>query len=172
LTSIVRRVIASAALVAVPFAAALSVATATPAAATTVKPKAAPVATEVLEAKAIELTNQQRVANGCKALRTDAKLTAAARAHSADMVKQGFFSHTGSDGSDFVKREVRAGYTTGASAENIAWGYPTAEAVVTGWMNSPGHRTNILNCTSVAVGVGVVRKADGKVYWTQDFGRV
>ena len=169
MTSIFRRTVAAAALVAVPLVTAAAFAA--PAEAKTVRPKPAPVATGVLEAKAIELTNAQRVANGCKAMRTDAKLTAAARAHSTDMVNGNFFSHTGSDGSSFVQREGKAGYTTGASAENIAWGYPTAEAVVTGWMNSAGHRANILNCSSLAVGVGVVRKADGTVYWTQDFGR-
>ena len=63
-------------------------------------------------------------------------------------------------------------YTTGASAENIAWGYRTAKDVVDGWINSPGHRANIVNCTSIAVGVGLAYKSDGTPYWTQDFGRV
>jgi type VII secretion-associated serine protease mycosin len=123
------------------------------------------------EAQVVTLTNTQRAANGCGALRVDDRLTAAARAHSSDMATQGFFSHTGSDGSTFVDRLVRAGYT-GASAENIAWGYRTPQEVVTGWMNSAGHRANILNCTSVAVGVGLAVKADGTIYWTQDFGRI
>jgi len=123
-----------------------------------------------IEAQVIALTNQQRAANGCGALRTDTRLTTAARAHSTDMVTHNFFSHTGSDGSDFVTREARAGYSA-ASAENIAWGWSTAEIVVREWMNSPGHRANILNCGNVAVGVGLVKKADGTPYWTQDFGR-
>lgn len=127
--------------------------------------------TAVYEAQVVTLTNEQRAANGCGALRVDDRLTAAARAHSTDMVEKGFFSHTSSDGSDFVARATRAGYT-GASAENIAYGYPTAQEVVTGWMNSAGHRANILNCKSVAVGVGLVVKADGTAYWTQDFGRI
>jgi uncharacterized protein YkwD len=89
------------------------------------------------------------------------------------MVTKAFFSHTGSDGSDFVAREIGAGYpASGPSAENIAWGYRTPQEVVTGWMNSPGHRANILNCSSVAVGVGMIRAADGSPYWTQDFGRI
>jgi uncharacterized protein YkwD len=123
-----------------------------------------------IEDQVIALTNQQRAANGCAALRTDSRLTVAARAHSTDMVTHNFFSHTGSDGSDFVTREARAGYSA-ASAENIAWGWSTAEIVVREWMNSPGHRANILNCGNVAVGVGLVKKADGTPYWTQDFGR-
>jgi uncharacterized protein YkwD len=126
-----------------------------------------------LEASVINLTNAQRLANGCGAMHTDNRLTAAALAHSADMVTHNYFDHTGSDGSDFVAREVTAGYArNNAAAENIAWGYPTAQAVVAAWMASPGHRANILNCANVAVGVGLAKKADGTSYWTQDFGRV
>jgi uncharacterized protein YkwD len=124
-----------------------------------------------MEAQVITLTNQQRAANGCGALRADARLTAAARAHSTDMVTNNFFSHTGSNGSDFVAREKAAGYTA-ASAENIAWGQKTPEAVMDAWMNSAGHRANILNCGSVAVGVGLAYTAGGSAYWTQDFGRM
>jgi uncharacterized protein YkwD len=125
------------------------------------------------EAQVVTLTNAQRAANGCGALRADARLAVSARKHSADMVTKAFFSHTGSDGSDFVAREIGAGYpASGPSAENIAWGYRTPQEVVTGWMNSPGHRANILNCSSIAVGVGMIRAADGSPYWTQDFGRI
>ncbi|XVV11173.1 CAP domain-containing protein [Actinoplanes sp. CA-131856] len=160
----VRRAVVTAALIAVPtmfgapaFAAA----------------QAAPTTPAAYEAEVVKLTNAQRVKNGCKALRTDARLTTAARAHSTDMVKKNFFSHTGSDGSNFVTREVRAGYPrNGAAAENIAWGYRTPQQVVTGWMNSTGHRKNILNCANTAVGVGVAYTAGGAPYWTQDFGRV
>ncbi|GAA2350818.1 CAP domain-containing protein [Dactylosporangium salmoneum] len=140
---------------------------------------AAPVTTPAGDAKyaAIEndvvtLTNNFRQANGCGALRVDSRLVAAARAHSTDMVTNNFFDHAGSNGSSFVQREAAAGYTTGASAENIAWGYRTAQDVVNGWINSPGHRANMLNCSSVAVGVGLAYKTDGTPYWTQDFGRV
>jgi uncharacterized protein YkwD len=125
------------------------------------------------ENEVVALTNKQRTAKGCPALRIDARLVTAARAHSDDMVGAKFFSHTGSSGSSFVGREVQAGYPKrGASAENIAWGYRTPKDVVTGWMNSPGHRANILNCSSIAVGVGLVYTAGGAAYWTQDFGRV
>jgi len=133
-------------------------------------PTTPPVSSSAFESQVVTLTNAQRVANGCRALRVDDRLVGAARAHSTDMVVRKFFSHTGSDDSDFVARAVRAGYT-GASGENIAWGYRTPQAVVTGWMNSPGHRANILNCSSVATGVGVALESDGSPYWTQDFGR-
>ncbi len=135
-------------------------------------PTTKPVESGSLESEVVTLTNNYRTANGCGALRIDTRLVAAARAHSTDMVTKNFFSHTGSNGSTFVQREVAAGYTTGASAENIAWGYRSPQEVVNGWINSAGHRANILNCASVAVGVGVAYKADGTPYWTQDFGRV
>jgi uncharacterized protein YkwD len=151
---------------------------ATPPTTSTTRPTTVPTTAPVTDASAYEaqvvtLTNAQRGANGCGALRADARLTVAARKHSADMVTKAFFSHTGSNGSDFVAREIGAGYpAAGPSAENIAWGYRTPQEVVTGWMNSPGHRANILNCSSVAVGVGMIRAADGSPYWTQDFGRI
>ncbi|MEU0559453.1 CAP domain-containing protein [Dactylosporangium sp. NPDC006015] len=135
-------------------------------------PATKPVESSSLESEVVTLTNNYRKANGCGALRIDSRLVAAARNHSTDMVTNNFFSHTGSNGSTFVQREVAAGYTTGASAENIAWGYRSPQEVVTGWINSEGHRANILNCSSVAVGVGLAYKADGTPYWTQDFGRV
>jgi serine protease len=130
----------------------------------------APTGVAAYEAQVVALTNEQRTANGCGAARTDDRLTAAARAHSADMVAKNFFDHTGSDGSNFVTRATRAGYTA-ASGENIAYGYRTPQEVVTGWMNSSGHRANILNCQSIAIGVGLVTKTDGTPYWTQVFGR-
>lgn len=123
------------------------------------------------EAKVVKLTNDARVKNGCAAMRTEAKLTTAARAHSADMIAQNYFSHTGKNGSTFVTRTKAAGYLT-AIGENIAWGYRTPEAVVDAWLKSPGHRANILNCKAKAVGVGVATKADGTPYWTQIFGSV
>ncbi|MEV0129049.1 CAP domain-containing protein [Dactylosporangium sp. NPDC050688] len=146
--------------------------TKTPTTTPTTAPVTKPVESSSFETEVVTLTNNYRTANGCGALRIDSRLVAAARAHSTDMVTNNFFSHTGSNGSTFVQREAAAGYTTGASAENIAWGYRSPQEVVNGWINSAGHRANILNCASVAVGVGVAYKADGTPYWTQDFGRV
>ncbi|WP_238016761.1 CAP domain-containing protein [Dactylosporangium sp. AC04546] len=168
MTRFARRATIAAALLVAPLGLALS--TASGASAATAPPTAAAAAK--LETQVVTLTNNYRTAHGCKALRIDTRLVAAARAHSTDMVSKSFFSHTGSDGSTFVQREVRAGYTKGASAENIAWGYRTPQDVVNAWINSPGHRANILNCSSVAVGVGVAYKTNGTPYWTQDFGRV
>ncbi len=128
------------------------------------------------EQQVIELTNRERVANGCASLRAESHLMAAAEAHSRDMAEHDFFSHTGSDGSSPWVRMARAGYGSyRAAAENIAAGYPSPEAVVAGWMNSPGHRANILNCNLEEIGVGYVfqNPDTGNTnyghYWTQDF---
>ncbi|MGK5678364.1 CAP domain-containing protein [Actinoplanes sp. URMC 104] len=166
----VRRAVVTAALIAVPT---LAGAPAYAAATAETPRKTTAVDQAAYETEVVKLTNAERTARGCKALRIDSRLVAAARAHSTDMVEHGFFDHTGSDGSNFVTREVRAGYPrNGASAENIAWGYRTPQQVVTGWMNSAGHRKNILNCASTAVGVGVAYTSGGAPYWTQDFGRI
>jgi uncharacterized protein YkwD len=122
-----------------------------------------------LAAEINRLINDQRTGNGCEALTVNDQLTAAARDHSAWMAQTGTFSHTGKDGSTFVTRARAAGYAQ-PSAENIAMGYRTAAQVVDGWMNSAGHRANILNCQSKTVGVGIANAADGTPYYTQDFG--
>lgn len=131
----------------------------------------AAVPTTSLEAQVVSLTNEARVQAGCRKLIVDVKLTKAARGFSKDMADKGFFSHTGADGSNFVQRAKRAGFVRTAMGENIAWGYKDAQGVVKGWMNSPGHRKNILNCKSTLIGVGAARNAKGVVYWTQEFGK-
>ncbi|GAA3218179.1 CAP domain-containing protein [Actinocorallia longicatena] len=123
-----------------------------------------------LELKVLELTNAERAKGGCPALRGDARLATAARLHSQDMAAQNYFSHDSKDGSSPWDRIKRQGYTD-PGAENIAAGYPTPAAVMKGWMNSPGHRANIMNCKLKALGVGVQTARGGKgPWWTQDFG--
>jgi uncharacterized protein YkwD len=131
--------------------------------------EAAPVSESTLQADIVRLTNVQRAAHGCGALKVDSRLVTAARGHSAHMAQTGAFSHTGKGGSNFVAREKAAGYSK-PSAENIAWGYRSGKDVVTAWMKSPGHRANILNCKSKTVGVGAVYSKGGAPYYTQDFG--
>ncbi|GIF13908.1 CAP domain-containing protein [Actinoplanes teichomyceticus] len=142
--------------------------TASPADAAPARGKAK-AAEQTLQADILRLTNEQRTAHGCAPLAENAALTAAARGHSAWMGTSGTFSHTGRGGSDFVARARAAGYAK-PSAENIAWGYRSADEVVDTWMHSPGHRRNILNCRSTTVGVGAVYAASGAPYYTQDFG--
>ena len=136
-------------------------------------PKPTPKPTGTAEQQVLQLVNQQRAAAGCGALRSDSRLVAAARGHSQDMAVHHYFSHTGLDGSTFVDRVAAAGYPRNqAGGENIAAGYPTATAVMAGWMGSSGHRANILNCGFKSIGVGLAHASDGTAYWTQDFGRV
>ncbi|GAB7040105.1 hypothetical protein JCM9533A_39550 [Catenuloplanes niger JCM 9533] len=126
--------------------------------------------TSTLEAQVVSLTNKARVKAGCERLVISRTLTEAAERHSADMVRNRFFSHTGANGSRFTERTRRAGFTRRAMGENIAWGYRDARGVMRGWLNSPGHRRNMLNCDSTMIGVGAVRNAKGVLYWTQEFG--
>lgn len=122
------------------------------------------------ESQVVDLTNAQRAAAGCGALHLDAHIQAAAIAHSVDMRARRYFAHNSPDGETPWQRMADAGYTT-PSGENIAMGQATPQDVVTAWMNSPGHRANILNCSSQAVGVGV-QFGPGGPWWTQDFGYV
>jgi uncharacterized protein YkwD len=124
-----------------------------------------------LEAEVIELVNAERRRARCPEVHLDKRLRSAARGHSADMARHNEMSHEGSDGSSPWDRAERAGYDA-ALSENVAVGYGTAEAVMDGWMNSPGHRDNILNCEARATGVGLAHSANGTPYWTQMFGRV
>jgi uncharacterized protein YkwD len=121
-------------------------------------------------AQVLTLVNAERARAGCGALATSSALQTAAQGHSADMAANDYFSHTSQDGRTFSDRIRAAGYTGGAIAENIAAGQATASAVMTSWMNSPGHRANILNCAYRYLGVGYAKGGTYGTYWTQDFG--
>ncbi|MFG2991395.1 CAP domain-containing protein [Streptomyces sp. NPDC048257] len=129
------------------------------------KPAAPPASGDV--AAVLALVNQERAAAGCSAVSLNAKLTKAAQDHSADMASHSNMSHTGSDGSDPGARITRAGYTWRTYGENVAYGYSSPEKVMEGWMNSQGHRENILNCSFKEIGIGLAQPGN---YWTQDFG--
>lgn len=118
-------------------------------------------------AQVVALTNQARANAGCAALRVDPRLTAAAQGHSDDMAAKGYFAHDSQDGRTFSDRIVAQGYPS-PGGENIAQGQQDAQEVVTAWMNSPGHRRNIEDCSFTTIGVGL---AGADKYWTQDFGR-
>ncbi|MEU7062620.1 CAP domain-containing protein [Streptomyces sp. NPDC046161] len=121
------------------------------------------------ESAVLALVNKERAAAGCGPLATDSALTAAARAYSDTMARSGVMSHTGPDGSTMTSRVEAAGYGWSRLGENIARGQADADAVMNSWMNSPGHRANILNCAFTEIGIGV-HKGDGGPWWTQDFG--
>jgi uncharacterized protein YkwD len=123
-------------------------------------------------ARVLDLVNQHRAAAGLSPLIRAAELDSAARRHSDDMATHNFMSHTGSDGSTPGQRISAAGYQWSTYGENIAAGYSTAEAVVNAWMNSSGHRANILNSRYKEIGLAVTYRAGTtyRYYWTQDFG--
>jgi uncharacterized protein YkwD len=118
------------------------------------------------ETAVVALTNRARAENGCRPLAHDAKLHLAAERHSADMARHGYFSHTSRDGRAFGQRIRATGFAFRRAGENIAKGQPTAAAVVKAWLDSPGHRANMLNCSFTHIGVG--HHAKGPT-WTQDF---
>ncbi|HMM43739.1 MAG TPA: CAP domain-containing protein [Thermomicrobiales bacterium] len=124
------------------------------------------------ESEVLRLLNVERQAAGLAPLSNSRKLNVASYCHSLDMATNGFFSRTDSDGSSPVQRIRAAGYTGWtAVAENIAVGYPSVAAVVNGWMNSSGHRANILNGSLTQVGIGLFETSSGYgLYWSTDFG--
>jgi len=133
-------------------------------------PSAAPVdRIAAFEAQVVTLANQERVAVGCAPLSRDGRLAAAARAHSADMARRDYFDHITPEVVDLATRITDAGYTWSAAAENVAAGQGDPAAVMAAWMNSEGHRHNILNCRLRDIGVGLAYDADNRPYWTQDF---
>ncbi|MFJ6655247.1 sigma-70 family RNA polymerase sigma factor [Streptomyces sp. NPDC091377] len=117
----------------------------------------------------LELVNAERAEAGCSPVRQNGTLATAAQRHSADMAARDFFDHTNPDGADPGDRMTAAGYRWSTYAENIARGQQSAAAVMDGWMNSPGHRANILNCSVKEMGLGV-HEGSGGPWWTQVFG--
>ncbi|MEU6214937.1 CAP domain-containing protein [Streptomyces sp. NPDC047023] len=115
----------------------------------------------------LSLVNQERAKAGCSAVSINAKLTTAAQKHSEDQAAHRNMSHTGSDGSDVGQRITRAGYQWSTYGENVAYGYSSPAQVMSGWMNSSGHRANILNCNFKEIGIGLAQPGN---YWTQVFG--
>jgi uncharacterized protein YkwD len=116
----------------------------------------------------VDLVNAARAREcpGDADLAIDDRLMTAAQGHSDDMSARDYFSHVSPEGTEFWERALAAGFE-GAIGENIAYGYRSAEAVMTAWLDSPGHARNILNCSATVIGVGL---AEDGWYWTQVFG--
>ncbi len=125
----------------------------------------------------IELANIERGKVNAGPLTAQAQLTQAARAHALDMACNLFVSHTGSDGSSPFERMTRFGYAFSAAAENVAAGYATPAEVVQGWMDSPGHRENMLDPAYTQIGIGYVFNSGAETqenyfnYWAMTLGR-
>lgn len=122
-----------------------------------------------IESQVIQLTNQQRAKHGLPALTADWELSRVARYKSVDMRDKNYFSHTSPTyGSPFtMMKNFGINYRT--AAENIAAGQKTAQEVVNAWMNSPGHRANILKKDITHIGVGYASGGSYGHYWTQMF---
>jgi uncharacterized protein YkwD len=114
----------------------------------------------------ISKVNDERAKAGCKPLTEESHLTKAAQDYSDDMAARNFFAHTNPEGVTFDKRIEAAGYSK-PGGENIAKGQTSAAQVMDSWMNSEGHRANILNCSFTKIGVGVTTS---DWVWVQDFG--
>ncbi|MGW4808733.1 CAP domain-containing protein, partial [Kitasatospora sp. NPDC004272] len=122
-----------------------------------------------LAQQVLDLVNSERAKAGCGPLGANAKLATAALRHSEDMAARNFFDHTNPDGAGPQQRIDAVGYAWSGWGENIARGQKDAAAVMDSWMNSSGHRANILNCGFTELGVGV-HLGTGGPWWTQDFG--
>lgn len=116
--------------------------------------------------------NQVRQSAGLHPLARNRALDLAAQVHAEDMARNNFMSHRGSNGSSPAARIRAAGYPWITWAENVAVGYATPAAVMNAWMNSPGHRRNLLSASVREIGIGVVRGSGTRwgTFWCQTFG--
>ncbi len=122
-----------------------------------------------LENEVIRLTNLERTKRGLPALKANWELSRCARYKSQDMINKNYFAHQSPTyGSPFDMIES-FGIRMAAGGENIAMGQRTPKEVVAAWMNSPGHRGNILSTSYTQIGVGCAKKKNGTYYWTQMF---
>lgn len=117
----------------------------------------------------VNLVNKERAKYGLSALKSNSSLANVATIKSQDMVNKNYFSHTSPTyGSPFdMMKQFGISYKT--AGENIAMGQKTPSEVVTAWMNSEGHRKNILSSSFTQIGVGVAKNANSQLYWTQMF---
>jgi uncharacterized protein YkwD len=138
-----------------------------------------PVVNADYEQQVVDLVNTERAARGLPPYKRVTELDEAARYHSADLGQDNYFSHDTYDrsGGNLVYRcdtwtRIDT-YYSGAMGENIAAGYSTPQSVMNGWMNSTGHRNNILSTNNWEIGVGYATHGGSTYdhYWTQDFGR-
>ena len=115
----------------------------------------------------VELVNQERTKAGLNAVTLDQNIASAALVRAKEIETS--FSHTRPNGSKFSTALTEQGVTFKGAGENIAWGQKSPEAVMQAWMNSEGHRANILNKNFTKIGVGYYQNAAGRNFWTQLF---
>ena len=117
----------------------------------------------------VSLVNQQRQNAGLSGLKSDNELMRLAQLKAEDMAQKGYFSHTSPTYGSAFDMLKSAGYSYRTAGENIAMGQKTAETVMNGWMNSSGHRANILGSGYTKIGVGYAVNSKGTPYWVQIF---
>ena len=115
----------------------------------------------------VRLVNEARKAQGLSALTVNATLQQAAQVRAQETSKS--FSHTRPDGTSWSTVLKQFGISYAGAGENIAMGQSTPQAVMTAWLNSTGHRANILNASFKNIGIGVYKDASGRLYWSQEF---
>ncbi|MFO0822058.1 MAG: CAP domain-containing protein [Gemmataceae bacterium] len=117
----------------------------------------------------IDLTNAERKKADLPPLKADPLLMEAARSHAANMAKQNMLAHE-LDGKQPADRVKSTGYKYGYVGENVAWNQKTPAQVLESWMNSEGHKANILKKEYTEIGVAVAKNEKGEPYWVQVFG--
>jgi uncharacterized protein YkwD len=124
-----------------------------------------------IQQQILALINQNRRQHGCGGVSLDRRLINAANSHAADMARHDYFAHESRNGDGAGDRVTHAGYQWRHYGENIARGVDSPYAVVNGWMHSPEHRHNILDCSLDQMGIGLAVAGDQyrTVYWVQDF---
>lgn len=125
------------------------------------------------EARIFNLINTERRHQGLQPLEYNPQLDEMARIQAQNMARFQKMAHVLPQASlpTLTDRARHVGYPFGRLAENVALGYPDAHTVVQGWMNSKGHRTNILNSDVVETGIGIALSSNGGLYYCQVFGR-
>jgi uncharacterized protein YkwD len=122
------------------------------------------------EQQLLDLTNRSRANSGLPMLRMDPRLCRAARLHSANMARYHMMSHS-LEGKSHQHRTLEAGYPSGLVAENICHGQANPQGAINAWLNSYGHRINMLSYQYSDLGVGIGYSSSGQPYYTQVFGR-
>lgn len=121
-------------------------------------------------AAVVDLVNQVRQEHGLAPVVVDPALEAAANGHAAHMAAVGQMAHDGIGDGTMQTRATEAGFQGSRMAENVAAGQQSPEQVMQSWMQSPGHRANVLDPALTSIGVGVEQDAEGQQYWSQSFG--
>lgn len=127
------------------------------------------VQVEGVQTAVVDAVNRHRASAGVASIVVDSRLTGAAQSHANDMAARGVMTHTGSDGSNAGQRITAYGYGWSMWAENVAGGQKTPDEVMTAWMNSDGHRRNILDGRLVNIGVAAATGSNGVTYWAMVF---